>query len=271
MAPPVAKKEVSQLQAKNDPAQSCLLELFHPFHVKKYTTLAPINRFSKVLSIKEFDLQIASASDNDMDVDQVPKLDTQNAKSELSVLFGRKARGADRSNTSNNKTKKLPPHYLTMTVKELMHSGALLQDRDDNMDEMLTWRDIPALRMRLLQFAENYRPAYYGTLRPLASFVPPVRFEPIFDRSSFLSRFIGTWSKRSKYINGRRILGKDTHLIEYDFDSEAEWEEDEEGEECKSDDDDDDADELGSEQEEEVSVLSLCVLTWIFQTMTSLG
>ncbi|KAG0342672.1 hypothetical protein BG000_002456 [Podila horticola] len=184
VAPPVAKKEVSQLQAKNDPAQSCLLELFHPFHV--------------------------------------PKLDTQNAKSELSVLFGRKARGADRSNTSNNKTKKLPPHYLTMTVKELMHSGALLQDRDDNMDEMLTWRDIPALRMRLLQFAENYRPAYYGT-----------------------------WSKRSKYINGRRFLGKDTHLIEYDFDSEAEWEEDEEGEECKSDDDDDDADELGSEQEEE--------------------
>ncbi|KAF9299251.1 hypothetical protein BGZ74_009002 [Mortierella antarctica] len=222
VAPPVAKKEVSQLQAKNDPAQSCLLELFHPFHVKKNTTLAPINRFSKELSTKEFDQQIASASENDMDVDHIPKLDVQSAKAEFSALFGRKARGADRSNASNNKTKKLPPHYLTMTVKELMHSGALLQDRDDNMDEMLTWRDIPALRMRLLQFAENYRPAYYGT-----------------------------WSKRSKHINGRRFLGKDTHLIEYDFDSEAEWEEDEEGEECKSDDDDDDAEELGSEQEEE--------------------
>ncbi|KAG0092779.1 hypothetical protein BGZ92_008676 [Podila epicladia] len=222
VAPPVTKKEVSQLQAKNDPAQSCLLELFHPFHVKKSTTLAPINRFSKELSIKEFDQQIASASENDMEVDYVPELDVQSAKAELSALFGRKALGADRSNASNNKTRNLPPHYLTMTVKELMHSGALLQDRDDNMDEMLTWRDIPALRMRLLQFAENYRPAYYGT-----------------------------WSKRSKHINGRRFLGKDTHLIEYDFDSEAEWEEDEEGEECKSDDDDDDADELCSEQEEE--------------------
>lgn len=76
----------------------------------------------------------------------------------------------------------------------------------------------------------------------------------------FSSQFLGTWSKRSKHINGRRFLGKDTHLIEYDFDSEAEWEEDEEGEECKSDDDDDDAEELGSEQEEEVKctfVLSL--------------
>ncbi|KAG0036284.1 Chromatin assembly factor 1, subunit A [Podila clonocystis] len=222
VAPPVAKKEVSQLQAKNDPAQSCLLELFHPFHVKKSTTLAPINRFSKELSIKEFDQQIALASENDMDVDHIPKLDPQSAKAELSALFGKKTRSADRSNASNNKTKKLPPHYLTMTVKELMHSGALLQDGDDNMDEMLTWRDIPALRMRLLQFAENYRPAYFGT-----------------------------WSKRSKHINGRRFLGKDTHLIEYDVDSEAEWEEDEEGEECKSDDDEDDADEVGSEQEEE--------------------
>lgn len=166
MAPSVVKKEVSQL-AKNDPAQSCLLELFHPFHVKKNTTLAPINRFSKEVSTKEFDQQIASTSENDMDVDHVPMLDTQSAKAELSVLFGRKARGADRTNTSNNKTKKLPPHYQTMTVKELMHSGALLQDRDDNMDEMLTWREIPALRMRLLQFAENYRPAYYGMQSPL--------------------------------------------------------------------------------------------------------
>ncbi|KAI9242487.1 MAG: chromatin assembly factor 1 subunit A-domain-containing protein [Podila humilis] len=221
VAPSVVKKEVSQL-AKNDPAQPCLLELFHSFHVKKNTTLAPINRFSKEVCTKEFDQQIASTSENDMDVDHVPMLDIQSAKAELSALFGRKARSADRTNTSNNKTKKLPPHYQTMTVKELMHSGALLQDRDDNMDEMLTWREIPALRMRLFQFAENYRPAYYGT-----------------------------WSKRSKHINGRRFLGKDTHLIEYDVDSEAEWEEDEEGEECKSDDDDDDADELGSEQEEE--------------------
>lgn len=46
-------------------------------------------------------------------------------------------------------------------------------------------------------------------------------------------------------------MGRDTELVDYDFDSEAEWEEDEEGEECKSDDDDDDADELCSEQEEE--------------------
>lgn len=48
-------------------------------------------------------------------------------------------------------------------------------------------------------------------------------------------------------------MGKDTELIEYDFDSEAEWEEDEEGEECKSDDDEEDADDLGSDQDEEVS------------------
>ena len=68
---------------------------------------------------------------------------------------------------------------------------------------------------------------------------------------------VGTWSKRSKNITGRRFLGKDTDLVDYDFDSEAEWEEDEEGEECKSDDDDDDAEELCSEQEEEVNKQNL--------------
>jgi len=70
---------------------------------------------------------------------------------------------------------------------------------------------------------------------------------------------IGTWSKRSKCVNGRRILGKDTEQIDYDFDSEAEWEEDEEGEECKSDDEEEDADDP-SDQEEEVSSRRIAML-----------
>ncbi|KAG0345329.1 hypothetical protein BG004_003786 [Podila humilis] len=211
---PVVKKEVSQSQTKNDAApQSNALELFHPFHVKKNTTLAPINRFSKALDHASFDLLVCSSanmsssssktppSHDDMDVDglAVCQMDHETAKATLAELFGHEtlaAAGAGargRNNNSNNNTdtgdqcrrfKKLPPRYQTMTVKELMQSGALVQDSDENMNEILTWRDIPALRMRLLQFAENYRPAYYG-------------------------------------------------------------------EECKSDDDDDDADDLGSEQEEE--------------------
>ena len=55
-------------------------------------------------------------------------------------------------------------------------------------------------RMRLLAFHEDTRPAYFGT-----------------------------FSKRSGVITGRRPLGRDEELLNYDYDSEGEWEEEEEG------------------------------------------
>uniref|UniRef100_A0A7S2KPT4 Chromatin assembly factor 1 subunit A dimerization domain-containing protein n=1 Tax=Leptocylindrus danicus TaxID=163516 RepID=A0A7S2KPT4_9STRA len=63
-------------------------------------------------------------------------------------------------------------------------------------------------RYRYLKFHEDYRPPYHGT-----------------------------WSKKSKILNGRNPFAKDTTFLDYDYDSEAEWEEEEEdGESCNDED-----------------------------------
>lgn len=251
---PAVKKENAQACA-NVATASALMERFHPFHVKKNTTLAPVNRFSKDDCTNESMDQALGLcprvdsegdSDVDMDVDSNPDVVPVVSKSDVRAMLSTLLPGSSKSigqQANGHRAKRLPRNYKSMTVAEAMQSGLLLQDQDDDSDCVLSWREIPALRLRLFQFAENYRPAYYGT-----------------------------WSKRSKYINGRRFLSKDTDLIEYDIDSEAEWEEDEEGEECKSDEDDEDADEMGSELEEEVqydcfALVRLTSLSTIFQLM----
>ncbi|KAI8356772.1 chromatin assembly factor 1 subunit A-domain-containing protein [Choanephora cucurbitarum] len=67
------------------------------------------------------------------------------------------------------------------------------------------------LRMKLLQFMENVRPAYFGT-----------------------------FTQRSRTVHGRNPFGRDTDVFNYEHDSEAEWEPEGEGEDIHSDEDDDD-------------------------------
>lgn len=247
---------------------------FHPFHVKKNTALAPINRFvseprsdtiDKELGLgktqqdsdKDAGMHNGNADMMDVDMEAVPSLDTATAKNTLSTLFLRTRRSVGSEASKPRTMKRLPQGARDMSVADVIQSGLLLQEDQDNDDlsSMLTWKDIPALRMRLLQFAENYRPAYYGKSPYISPpFVVLMLQYELFLTQLFYNEIAGTWSKRSRNITGRRFLGKDTELVDYDFDSEAEWEEDEEGEECKSDDDDDDADELCSEQEEEVTL-----------------
>jgi hypothetical protein len=68
-------------------------------------------------------------------------------------------------------------------------------------------------KLKFLKFHEDFRPAYRGTWRKDAS----------------------------KFVTGRRPLGKDTKYLDYDVDSEAEWEEEEDGV---------DAEDLGKEDDE---------------------
>ncbi|KAK6092944.1 hypothetical protein MT418_006934 [Batrachochytrium dendrobatidis] len=75
---------------------------------------------------------------------------------------------------------------------------------------------------KLIGFAENIRPPYFGT-----------------------------WSKVSKYVTGRRPFCNKEPTLEYDVDSEAEWEEDEPGEELKSEDEDEDEDITADDDEDE--------------------
>ncbi|KAF9584184.1 Chromatin assembly factor 1, subunit A [Lunasporangiospora selenospora] len=240
-APSSAPKRENFSTLSSEFNASAMSELFHPFHVKKYTSVAPINRFARDVPLAlEFERQIGvetdahdlpSAGGSDMDVDhehvesrdgfKVPHAAPKSvAYSTLKGLLPGRTKVTIRNVGHPNS--RSAAQYRGMTVKELINSGFLLQNEQDDLQQVLTWKEIPALRMRLMQFAENYRPAYYGT-----------------------------WSKKSTRVTGRRAFGKDTDLIDYDFDSEAEWEGDEEGEELKSDDDEDDADEIGSDQEEE--------------------
>ncbi|VDP01278.1 unnamed protein product [Soboliphyme baturini] len=75
-------------------------------------------------------------------------------------------------------------------------------------DSVNTWNaKLPLkMKMKLLQFCENYRPAYYGTFQ-----------------------------KKSSVITGRRPLVQDTTLFNYEVDSDDEWEEESVGDECRSD------------------------------------
>ncbi|KAI9598096.1 chromatin assembly factor 1 subunit A-domain-containing protein [Syncephalis fuscata] len=103
--------------------------------------------------------------------------------------------------------KRQPSHYLNKYSQQ--------QQQQRIIDTTTVSPSEPSTQMKLLQFAQDVRPAYFGT-----------------------------WSRKSQIITGRRWLAKDTYLLDYDIDSEAEWEDgDDEGEECRSDDE---------EEEEEV-------------------
>ncbi|XP_036409743.1 chromatin assembly factor 1 subunit A [Megalops cyprinoides] len=76
-------------------------------------------------------------------------------------------------------------------------------------------------RMKLLQFRENYRPAYWGT-----------------------------WNKRSAHISPRCPLRQDKELLDYEVDSDEEWEEEEPGESLSHSEGDDD-DEGGEDDDDD--------------------
>ncbi|XP_029819732.1 chromatin assembly factor 1 subunit A, partial [Manacus vitellinus] len=75
-------------------------------------------------------------------------------------------------------------------------------------------------RMKLLQFSENHRPAYWGT-----------------------------WNKSTTLIRARNPWAKDTKLLDYEVDSDEEWEEEEPGESLSHSEEDDE--EEGEDEDED--------------------
>ncbi|NWW77165.1 CAF1A factor, partial [Climacteris rufus] len=75
-------------------------------------------------------------------------------------------------------------------------------------------------RMKLLQFSENHRPAYWGT-----------------------------WNKKTSLIRARNPWAKDTTLLDYEVDSDEEWEEEEPGESLSHSEEDDE--EEGEDEDED--------------------
>lgn len=92
----------------------------------------------------------------------------------------------------------------------------------NNFYESTVYKDIRSLKMKLILFHEDVRPAYYGT-----------------------------WSKQSKTVRGRRPFAKDTSMLDYEYDSEAEWDYDADGDDIHTLDPDDDDEEEEEEDEEE--------------------
>ncbi|XP_077601490.1 chromatin assembly factor 1 subunit A [Crocuta crocuta] len=76
-------------------------------------------------------------------------------------------------------------------------------------------------RMKLLQFSENHRPAYWGT-----------------------------WNKKTTVIHPRDPWAQDKKLLDYEVDSDEEWEEEEPGESLSHSEGDDD-DEVGEDEDED--------------------
>ncbi|XP_077331902.1 chromatin assembly factor 1 subunit A isoform X2 [Lithobates pipiens] len=77
-------------------------------------------------------------------------------------------------------------------------------------------------KMKLLQFCENYRPAYWGT-----------------------------WNRSSTVICPRRPWAQDNALLDYEVDSDDEWEEDEPGESLSHSEGDEDDEDLKEEDDDD--------------------
>jgi hypothetical protein len=91
-----------------------------------------------------------------------------------------------------------------------------INGRQGNYDSPM-YKKVRSLKMKLLQFHEDVRPAYYGT-----------------------------WSKAvngRNIVSGRRPFAKDKEVLNYDYDSEAEWDHDVDGDDIHTLDPEEDDDE----------------------------
>ncbi|KAM9516042.1 chromatin assembly factor 1 subunit A [Guaruba guarouba] len=143
---------------------------FAPFEIKENMVLAPLCRI---------------ALDPDF-LEQLDKLlHAQN--SEVSFLRDLKCR----------KPRKTGPTFVKNST-DIVNSDVVVVDncKTDAVPERGKFG-----RMKLLQFCENHRPAYWGT-----------------------------WNKKTTMIHPRNPWSKDSKLLDYEVDSDEEWEEEEPGE-----------------------------------------
>ncbi|NXE97713.1 CAF1A factor, partial [Menura novaehollandiae] len=162
---------------------------FAPFEIKENMVLAPLSRVA-------------------LDPDYLEQLDkllhAQN--SEVSFLRDLKCR----------KPRKTGP-TLVSDSNDSVNSDVVVVDncQTDAVPEREKFG-----RMKLLQFSENHRPAYWGT-----------------------------WNKKTSLIRARNPWSKDTKLLDYEVDSDEEWEEEEPGESLSHSEEDDE--EEGEDEDED--------------------
>ncbi|NXJ86074.1 CAF1A factor, partial [Trogon melanurus] len=143
---------------------------FAPFEIKENMVLAPLSRI---------------ALDPDF-LEQLDKL-LRSQNSDVSFLRELKCR----------KPRKTGPTFVRNST-DVVNSDVVVVDncKTDAVPERGQFG-----RMKLLQFCENHRPAYWGT-----------------------------WNKKTTVIRPRNPWSKDSKLLDYEVDSDEEWEEEEPGE-----------------------------------------
>jgi hypothetical protein len=188
---PIKKKKVEEKIIPETIQEKQNMEFdnrFKSFYIKSNTKIAPLNYFQDIKVEYNFD-------DNAMDVDNKEA----SLENYLSIIRQRKMKNLIKKRKEEKEKLKMESDIIDLT------EGGV----------------IPHYKMKLFQFFENHRPAYYGT-----------------------------WRKNTKVISGRHPFKKDTELLDYDFDSEIEWVADEEGEECLSDEEDEEEDIIESQYEQ---------------------
>ncbi|XP_069072596.1 chromatin assembly factor 1 subunit A isoform X2 [Pleurodeles waltl] len=184
---------------------------FAPFEIKKNMALAPLCRV-------DFD---QAASDK---LDELLQSQTLEV-SYLKELKYRKPRTSGRT---------VVHHHIVPANSDVIVENGETDDVQEMPDDPLnsdlleddtgTMGSVPERktfgRMKLLQFSENYRPAYWGT-----------------------------WNKASTVIHPRKPWLKD-EVLDYEVDSDEEWEEEEPGESLSHSEGDDD-EEAGDDEEDD--------------------
>lgn len=144
-------------------------------------------------------------------------LNSDMAIEEIQAYYRNKYSSRRSNKRKHSKASKYITLHVAVTVTDNRANNRSSFDQSDNTYTEMQERTFHN-KMRTLSFHTDTRPAYVGTI-----------------------------SKRSRVINGRRPFAKDVELLNYDYDSEEDWEEEVEGEDLNETDEEEEGEGGGNE------------------------
>ena len=145
--------------------------------------------------------KVVSASDDAEIREELLHRFTEALDADISILdifrFHKKRYLDQKNNPSRQKRPHRKPKKITVTVTSVDNNNGFGDETANNIYSEIKEVLVDS-RIRTFSFHEDYRPAYVGTV-----------------------------SKNSNIVTGRRPFSRDNELINYEYDSEGEWEEEE--------------------------------------------